>query len=166
MKKILFTITLALILSLQIESKAQREYTTAAFSNLKFELPVGMTENREKGYSATTDDGLFGVSITQFESNALTKKNSRNMIREMADFLKVEKVKTTDVKYAEAHGVQANGKLNGQNVTMIILNSWGKVTQIVMIYADEYNDAADRYLRSMSKIPSQNIFSKPKSTIP
>lgn len=161
MKKSVITLVLTILFSFSIYAQSEREYTRVAYENLKFQLPVGMTENREKGFISNTPDGLFGVSITQFVNNALNKKNSRKLIKEMADFLKVENTKITDVKYADCLGVQAVGKNGDQNIVMIIINSWGNVSQIVLMYDDTYKDAADKFLSTLSQIKKPGLFSKP-----
>ena len=135
----------------QSAATAEKNWTvTSQFDGLTFDLPAGLKTERGTSYTALSPDGTFGVTMTRV-NHPSTKKIAFKLCERLADSMGMPRQLVKKMNYGKAKGAQAQGLIDGKNVTCIVLALDDYQEQIVVMADPSRADWMRLFLNTLRK---------------
>lgn len=127
-------------------------YVDFFFNGFTFKIPQGMPVNME-GTEATikNTNGTFGVSIKSEKDANASAQGAYGICQRAVTDLHLIEAKLTKVNINGLEGAVVEGKLEGTNVAIEVLNGGKKYLKTIIIYDDSNLSQAKTILTSIKK---------------
>lgn len=125
-------------------------YLSNEFDGFRFQLPAGIMMEKGSEFKATYPDGSFGISMKKINT-AANRKISVELCKRTADSFHIPRTAVTKAAYGKAKGAEVKGRIEGKDVTIIVLPYDDHQLQIVML-ADPSREAwAKHFMESLKR---------------
>lgn len=121
------------------------------YKGFEFEIPRDSRVAIDRNLVARHPDGSFGVSMMVEEAIGTTQKRAVDLCRGIAGQLKLRDAEVSKIKVNGINGAIAKGKINDQDVAVLLLPYNGKEMTAVIMADKEHKDWSDRYMRTLRK---------------
>lgn len=103
------------------EEKVADWYVNMDFSGFEFELPAGLIVDKGTTFVAKHPDGSFGLSMANEKKRGANQNTAYDVCRMLAKELRLPQPVVEKVKYGKCSGARATGKLEGRDITILVL---------------------------------------------
>lgn len=119
-----------------------------SYGGFDFEIPAGSVVKKDSKLLVTYPDGSFGVSMEN-EGVGSNQKIAFEMARSYGSKFKLADLKVDKVKIGGVDGAQATGRLEGHNVTVLILPVNDQQVTTVLMATPDRTEWTDHFIQSM-----------------
>lgn len=127
-------------------------FSEFSFGGVSLLVPENMSVSMDSQHAIIKKaDGKFGVSIEIEKDKNASSQGSYEVCQRLVTAMHIEGAMLSRVKVGGMEGAIMEGKLDGANVAVEVLNGGKKYIKVVAIYADEYADVAKTVLQSIRK---------------
>lgn len=126
-------------------------YVWMDYADFEFELPSGLLVDKGPRFLAKSQDGSFGVSMTNEHREGVNQKIAYEIARRMATELNVTDAKVNKVKYGKCSGACATGSLEGSDVTLLVLPYGDEQVTAVILSAPSHRNWTDHFLQTLKR---------------
>lgn len=126
-------------------------YVNMSYGGFDFELPAGTIVERGSSLLAKYPDGSFGVSMTNEGNRAANQKIAFELCRKMAASMHLPDPRVEKVSFGKCGGAKATGRLEGQEVTILVLPYDSQQTTTVILATPHRSDWVDHFLQTLKR---------------
>lgn len=162
-KQIILSAAIALVLAMpmtaqtvveteSVTSVSTSEYVDLFFNGFTMQIPQGLPVNME-GNNATmkNPDGSFGLSLDIEKNKDARPQGAYEITQRLVTDLHIQGAKLSKVKVNGMEGAVLEGKIEGANVAVEVLDAGKKYVKLVAIYTDARAADAKKALLSIRK---------------
>lgn len=112
-------------------------YMALDYAGFEFELPAGCVVDKNSSLVAKYPDGSFGVSMSNVEKRGSNQKIAKEVCNMTAQAFKLPNAKVKEIEVgsglAKSKGAMTSGKLEGQDITILVLPYNGQELTTVVL---------------------------------
>lgn len=120
------------------------------YAGFEFEIPAGTIVDKGSKLLARYPDGTFGLSMLN-EAKQSNQKIAFEVCRRMAAEMKIPNAHVEKVKFGSSNGAKAQGMIEGQLVTLLVLPYSDQQVTTVMLATPNHQDWVDHFLRTLKR---------------
>lgn len=125
-------------------------YVNNDFDGLWFQLPNGMKIEKGSQFTGLYPDGSFGINIMKINQPS-TRKIAVDLCKRTADSFHIPRSGVKKVSFQGLKGAQAEGKIDGKTVTIVVVPFDEHQVQIVLMADDNRTDWTRHFLSTLKK---------------
>lgn len=125
-------------------------YVTMDYAGFDFQVPAGTIVDKGSTVTAKYPDGTFGLSMVN-ENTASNQKIAFEICRRLAAQMKIANAKVEKVSYGSSDAARAQGTLDGQDATILVLPHGREMVTAVMLNSPERREWANNFLRTLKR---------------
>ena len=121
------------------------------YSGFEFQIPAGTVVQKGSSFLAKYPDGSFGVSMTNIAKPGANQKIAYEVCQRMAETMKMPNPDVMKVKYGKFAGARAQGTIEGQQVTIVVLPYDGEEVTSVLLATPSRQEWVNQFLRTLKR---------------
>ncbi len=121
------------------------------YSGFEFQIPAGTVVQKGSSFLAKYPDGSFGVSMTNIAKPGANQKIAYEVCQRMAETMKMPNPDVMKVKYGKCAGARAQGTIEGQQVTIVVLPYDGEEVTSVLLATPSRQEWVNQFLRTLKR---------------
>ncbi len=134
-----------------VSSTASSQYKTFGYDGFHFDLPADCIVEANDHFTAKSQDGTYGVSITYKDAPGTNQKRAYNLVGGLAKQLNLQKAKLSKVKINGLGGAIAQGEIEGREATIVMLPYHGKEFTAILLNAPQRQGWTQQFLRTVAR---------------
>lgn len=126
-------------------------YVGMDYAGFEFELPAGMQTQKGSSLLSKSEDGSFGLSMSNVSKPGANQKIAYEVCRRLATSMHLPDPKVEKVHYGKCGGAKASGELEGQQVTVLVLPYNDQEVTAVILSSPQRQEWVDHFLRTLKR---------------
>lgn len=126
-------------------------YVNMDYAGFEFQLPAGMQIQKGSGFLAKSNDGSFGLSMSNVEKRGSNQKIAYEVCRRLAASMHLPNPQVEKVKYGKCSGAKASGMLEGQHVTVLVLPYDDQEVTTVILATPDHEEWVNHFLQTLKR---------------
>ena len=121
------------------------------YAGFEFEVPAGMQTQKGSSLLSKSDDGTFGLSMSNVEKPGSNQKIAYEVCRRLATSMHLPSPKVEKVHYGKCGGAKATGMLEGHQVTVLVLPYDNQEVTAVILSSPGRQEWVDHFLQTLKR---------------
>ncbi len=126
-------------------------YVNMDYAGFEFEVPAGMQTQKGSSLLSKSDDGTFGLSMSNVEKPGSNQKIAYEVCRRLATSMHLPSPKVEKVHYGKCGGAKATGMLEGHQVTVLVLPYDNQEVTAVILSSPGRQEWVDHFLQTLKR---------------
>lgn len=121
------------------------------YSGYDFQLPAGLLVDKGSSFVAKSQDGTFGLSMSNESRYGSNQKIAFEICRRLAKELKLPNPVVEKTSFGKCKGAKATDTMDGMKITVLVLPYDNEQVTVVVFNTPDRQPWTDAFLRSLKR---------------